>query len=38
MNIVTYAFFAYGLTALISIFVVAIIVLINKMMTGKGED
>ena len=39
MNAVTYALFAYGMTAAISLAVVGIIVLINKIMSKKdGED
>lgn len=34
MGIIAYVLFAYGLTAVISIFVVAIIVLLNKLMMG----
>ena len=34
MGIIEYTLFAYGLTAVISVLVVAIIVLINKCMVG----
>lgn len=37
MGIIAYAFFAYGLTAFISVFVVAIIVLLNKWMMRGGK-
>jgi len=37
MGIIAYVFFAYGLTAIISIFVVAIIVLINRLMMRGGK-
>lgn len=38
MNIIAYALFAYGLTIVISLFVIGIIVLLNKLMMGKGEE
>jgi len=34
MNSIEYAFMAYGLTALISLLVVGLIVIVNKLMGG----
>ena len=36
MDINVYMLFTYGLTALISFFVIGVVVLINKAMNGKG--
>lgn len=38
MNTVTYALFAYAMTAAISFAVVGVIVLINKIMSGGEEE
>lgn len=39
MNIVTYALFAYGLAALISLLVVGLIVVVSRLTRGKeGEE
>ena len=38
MNPILYALFAYTLTVVISLFVVGIIVLINRVMSGSGDD
>lgn len=41
MNPVVYALFAYGLTAVISLAVIGVIVLVNKLMSpkdGEGEE
>ena len=38
MNVVTYALIAYGMTAVISLGVGAIIVLINKVFTSSEEE
>ena len=38
MNVVTYALMAYGMTAVISLGVGAIIVLINKVFTSSEEE
>lgn len=38
MNSITYAFMSYGLTALISLAVVGIIVIINKLMDGNSDS
>ena len=38
MDINVYMLFAYGLTALISFFVIGVVVLINKAMNGKGSQ
>jgi len=37
MNSITYAFMTYGLTALISLAVVGLIVIINKLMGGDSS-
>lgn len=37
MNSITYAFMTYGLTALISLAVVGLIVIINKLMGGNSS-
>ncbi|MCF6237791.1 MAG: hypothetical protein L3J79_03095 [Candidatus Marinimicrobia bacterium] len=37
MNSMTYAFMTYGLTALISLAVVGLIVIINKLMGGNSS-
>jgi len=38
MNSIAYAFMAYGLTALISLGVVGLIVLINNLMGGNSDS
>jgi len=38
MNSIAYACMAYGLTALISLAVVGLIVIINKLMGGNSPD
>lgn len=38
MNIFTYTLFAYALTAIISIFVVAVIVLLNKILNKSEKE
>lgn len=38
MNSITYAFMSYGLTALISLAVVGLIVIINKLMGGNSDS
>jgi hypothetical protein len=38
MNSITYAFMTYGLTALISLAVVGLIVIINKLMSGNSDS
>jgi hypothetical protein len=38
MNGITYAFMTYGLTALISLAVVGLIVIINKLMGGNSDS
>ena len=38
MNSITYAFMAYGLTAVISLVVVGIIVIINSLMSGPSDS
>ena len=38
MNSITYAFMTYGLTALISLAVVGLIVIINKLMDGNSNS
>lgn len=38
MNPFIYALFTYGLTAVLSFLVIGIIVLINRLMSGSGEN
>lgn len=38
MNVIVYALMTYGMTAVISLGVVGIIVLVNKIFTSSGEE
>ena len=38
MNVIAYALMTYGMTAVISLGVVGIIVLVNKIFTSSGEE
>jgi len=38
MHVIPYALMAYGLTALISLAVIAIVVIIGKIMTKKNKE
>jgi len=37
MDIITYSLFAYGLTAVISLLVMGVVVLISKMLNGSNN-